>query len=112
MDFSKFIPSVKETLTQKYACYTGRADRQEFWFFALFVTAISLVLVGIAQATGIQLFQWISQIFCLATFVPYVCVTIRRLHDIGKPTWWVLMPIIPVVGIFALIYFLAKPSQA
>lgn len=111
MDFNAIITSIKTSLTQKYMSFSGRADRAEFWYFALFVTVISGALAGTAHATGIAAFQWAGQIFTFATLLPYIGVTVRRLHDIGKSGWWALLPLVPLIGIFALIYFLAKKSQ-
>ena len=75
---------------KKYAVFSGRASRSEFWFFVLFhvIALIVLSIVdGIIGTGGI-----IANIYSFAVLLPYIGVTIRRLHDSGKIGWFMLIP--------------------
>ena len=86
----------------KYIQYNGRARRKEFWMFALFSFICSLIL-GIIPILSI--------LYSLAAIVPSTCLGIRRMHDIGKSGWWLLLALIPFVGIIVLIVFYCLDSQ-
>ena len=85
MSFGEAIKSV----FSKYATFSGRARRSEFWFFYLFNFLVSLVL-GI-----IPVLSWVSGLWALAVLIPSLAVTVRRFHDIGKSGWWYLFTLIP-----------------
>lgn len=75
---------------KNYAGFNGRARRKEYWMFALFSTIISIVLTIIDKATGVN---FISTIYSLAVLVPSIAVGIRRMHDVNKSGWYILIPI-------------------
>ena len=81
----------------KYATFSGRATRKEFWYAALFQLVVSLALGGLSYEkvpiTGI-----LSTIFSWGTLIPALAVTFRRLHDTGKSGWNLLFNLIPVLG--------------
>lgn len=112
MDFST---SVKTCLFQKYVTFSGRATRSEFWFFYLFV---SVPTIGLSIIFGTQAdsMPWIINalltIFNLAVFLPFLSVTVRRLHDIGKSGWWQLIILVPLIGVILLIVWLVTKSEA
>lgn len=56
--------------------------------------------------------EGLSGLYSLAVFLPSLGVTVRRLHDIGKSGWWVLLGFIPLVGVLVLLFFLVKDSEA
>jgi uncharacterized membrane protein YhaH (DUF805 family) len=89
---------------KKYADFTGRATRPEYWWFALFAIVGNLVLSRIHPFLG--------YIFVLGTFVPSIAAAARRLHDTNRSGWWQLLGLIPVVGWIVLIVFLAQPGQS
>ncbi|MGX2970105.1 DUF805 domain-containing protein [Ursidibacter sp. B-7004-1] len=94
---------------KKYATFTGRARRKEYWMFALF-NFIFLVLLSIVdEVLGTQ--GVFSAIYLLATFLPNLAVSIRRLHDTGRSGWWLLISFIPLVGAIVLIIFMCMDSQ-
>ena len=76
---------------QKYATFSGRARRSEYWYFYLFTFLVSFVL------NCIPLFGFLSSIWWLAQIIPSLAVTVRRFHDIGKSGWNFLLFVIPVV---------------
>ncbi|MFN8367026.1 MAG: DUF805 domain-containing protein [Candidatus Kapaibacterium sp.] len=75
---------------QNYANFEGRASRSEYWFFVLFNIIVSIVL-GIIG--GMIEMNWISSIYSLAVLVPSIAVGVRRMHDVGKSGWFLLIPI-------------------
>jgi uncharacterized membrane protein YhaH (DUF805 family) len=89
---------------QNYADFRGRATRSEFWWFSLLVAMFRLLLLvpGIVTILGI--------IALLVSFVPSVSVGARRLHDVGKSGWWLLIAL-TVIGYVPLIYWWIKDSD-
>ena len=85
----------------KYATFTGRASRPEFWWFALFQILISL-------AAG-MLGDVVNGLVALGLLLPALAVGTRRLHDIGKSGWWQLI-MLTVIGLLVLIYWWAQPA--
>jgi uncharacterized membrane protein YhaH (DUF805 family) len=79
---------------KNYAKFSGRARRSEFWYFMLFSTIISLILNIIGIATGLT---FLSYIYSLAIFVPTLAVWARRMHDVNKSGWYMLIPIYDLV---------------
>jgi uncharacterized membrane protein YhaH (DUF805 family) len=106
---SWFIEALK-----KYAVFSGRSRRKEYWYFVLFVVLISIVL-GIIdglfgtyhRSTGAGLF---STIFSLAILIPSISVSVRRLHDIDRTGWWVLISLVPLIGWIVLLIFHVQDS--
>lgn len=96
---------------KKYADFSGRARRREYWTFALINSLIYVVLAVIGAVSagaehnmftpGMLLF-WI---FALAAVVPSLACSVRRLHDIGKSGWWLLICFVPFVGGIILFIF-------
>lgn len=102
-----FTAAIK-TCFRKYVGFSGRAARSEYWYWALFILLLQIVawlidmtLFGF-NTTGINP---IGAIASLATFLPGLAVSIRRLHDIDRVGWWVLLAFIPVIGWIVLIYW-------
>ena len=103
------IQTAVKTCFSKYATFSGRASRSEYWFFYLFTIIASIVtwvidtmLLGYsAEDTGA-----ISLIFQIIIILPSIAVGARRLHDIGKSGWWQLL-ILTIIGIILLIVWFA-----
>ena len=100
---------------KKYAVFSGRAQRAEYWYFTLFnmIATIILMLLDVMLGTfdaqtGHGL---LSGIYALAVFIPSLAVSVRRLHDIGKSGWWLLIALIPIIGIILLIVWFATDSK-
>lgn len=90
-----------QTCFKKFADFSGRASRSEFWYFYLFV--ILVYFAGIILGFLIPFFFAIVIIAAIILVVPSLAVTARRLHDTGKSGWWQLTAFIPYVGIIASI---------
>jgi uncharacterized membrane protein YhaH (DUF805 family) len=97
---------------QKYTLFTGRARRSEFWYFVLISVLIGFVL-GILDSVIRKLagFGPFGMIYGLAVLVPTIAVSIRRLHDTDRSGWWLLLGLVPLVGL-VLIVFLAEDGKA
>ena len=88
----------------KYADFNGRAAKPEFWWWMLFIFLASLAAGVISPV--------LSSLFSLATLLPCLAVTTRRLHDVGRSGWWQLIVIIPLIGWIVLIYWCVQDSRA
>lgn len=114
-----FIWAVK-TCFSKYATFSGRARRKEFWYWYLFtcLTTIAAFLLGcliaiIFQESNIgvaEVFILSNGIWSLIIFLPNLAVTVRRLHDVGHSGWYYLIAIIPVIGVILLLVALCTDS--
>ncbi len=93
---------------KKYAQFSGRARRKEYWFFALFnfIVAIILGLIAVAIHTRV-----LSYLYSLAVLIPSLAVAIRRLHDTGRNGWWILIGLIPFVGDIILLVLFCFDSE-
>jgi uncharacterized membrane protein YhaH (DUF805 family) len=87
---------------KKYATFSGRAHRSEFWFYVLFTFIVSVVLAIIDTVLGTV---FLGPIYSLATLLPSLAVGARRLHDTGRSGWWQLIGIVPLIGVIVLIVF-------
>ncbi len=88
----------------KYADFNGRAKRPEYWWFTLFCFVVDVMLEYVSSP--------VSWILSLATLLPSLAVGSRRLHDMNKSGWLLLIGIIPILGWIYLIYLLAQPGYA
>ncbi len=95
-----------KSVFQKYATFEGRSSRPEFWWFYLLCLVINLIFGALGKA-GI----WINVIWSVAILIPSLAVGTRRLHDIGKSGWYLLIALIPIVGAIILIIWWAKPGE-
>jgi uncharacterized membrane protein YhaH (DUF805 family) len=94
---------------KKYAVFSGRARRKEYWLFFLinFIIAIVLgIIEGMVGSPGI-----VGIIYSLAVLLPGIGVTVRRLHDTGRTGWWILIAFIPLIGAIVLLVFMVLDSQ-
>jgi uncharacterized membrane protein YhaH (DUF805 family) len=98
-----FQDSIKICFT-KYADFSGRASRPEYWWFFLFNILVSAVLAIFSQG--------LSSLFSLATLVPRLAVGARRLHETNRSGWWQLLWLVPVVGWIVIIIFLAQEATS
>ncbi|MED4533474.1 DUF805 domain-containing protein [Metabacillus fastidiosus] len=94
---------------KKYAVFQGRARRKEYWMFTLFNVLISIVL-SIIEVVG-DMPSILTGIYSLAILLPSLAVTARRLHDIGKSGWWILISLIPLIGAIVLLVFTCQDSE-
>ncbi|ABV88721.1 DUF805 domain-containing protein [Shewanella pealeana] len=100
---------------KKYFDFSGRSRRKEYWMFALFNIIFSIVLTfidgmfgTINLETGMGLF---SGLYALAVFIPGLALTVRRLHDINKSGWWLLILLVPIIGVITIFVFCVLDSK-
>ena len=94
---------------KKYAVFSGRARRKEYWMFFLINLIITLVLSfieGLAGGPGV-----VGGLYSLAVLLPAIAVGVRRLHDTNRSGWWMLIGLIPIIGTIILIVFMVQDSQ-
>ena len=100
---------------KQYADFGGRARRTEFWMFVLFNIIFSVIASLIDRAIGFKIgdiqMGIIGLIYSLAVLIPALAVSVRRLHDIGKTGWMVLINLIPLIGLIWFIVLMVKDSQ-
>lgn len=100
-----FMEAVKQCFS-KYATFSGRAPRSELWWFTLFLMLVGLVMTGIDMMLfGVSYTFGIADVVSLATFLPSIAVGVRRMHDLDRSGWWLLLYLVPVIGWIVLIYW-------
>ena len=114
-----FTVAVK-TVLGKYIDFSGRASRSEYWYWILAVVALAIVLTVIegallAPALGFEAYapeagQPLRMLMGLAIFLPTLAVSIRRLHDIGRSGWWLLIQFVPLIGGLILLWWYIQPG--
>jgi uncharacterized membrane protein YhaH (DUF805 family) len=114
MTFSQAVASV---LLNKYATFSGRARRSEYWWWYLFVTIVFVVAGIIDKAVGFTYSDltigggWLATIAWIVFLVPNLAVSVRRLHDTGRTGWWLLIGLVPFIGWIVLLYFFVLDSE-
>tara|TARA_B100000700_G_C14489006_1_gene598689 strand:+ start:139 stop:543 length:405 start_codon:yes stop_codon:yes gene_type:complete len=100
---------------KNYAKFTGRARRREYWMFILFNFVIGFFLGIIDGLLGT--FNAEAQVGLLGTLyslfvlIPSIALSVRRLHDIGRTGWWLLIAFIPFIGAIVLLIFFVLDSR-
>lgn len=109
-----FLESIKSGL-RKYADFTGRATRPEFWWFILFVALGNALLsaFNVSSTDGtLYLGTTLASVWSIATLLPTLAVTARRLHDTGRRAtqlWWLL---VPLAGLIVIAIHCAEPTKS
>ena len=96
-----------------YCRFQGRSSRSEYWWWVLFCSILGFC-IGIVEGIldfSMTAVQATSGILSLVLLLPGLGLSVRRLHDIGKSGWWILLGLIPVVGAIVLIIWFARNSQ-
>lgn len=90
-----------------YVNFGGRSTRSEYWWVVLFNILVSLVLYPITVTTGLT---FLSALWSLGTLLPGIGLSIRRLHDAGHSGWWILINLVPIVGLIITLVFTLTAS--
>ncbi|MET7480145.1 DUF805 domain-containing protein [Streptomyces sp. NPDC005648] len=94
MTSMSFTDAARLCLTSKYATFSGRARRAEYWWFSLVYVIATGVVLGLGFATETPLLG----VLLLPFIVPMLSVSVRRLHDTGRPGWRMLIALVPIAG--------------
>jgi uncharacterized membrane protein YhaH (DUF805 family) len=95
---------------KNYAVFSGRSRRREYWYFVLFNIIVGIVLGWIDALLGTRSSYYagaglLSGIYGLAVLIPTLAVSVRRLHDIDRSGWWILIGLVPLLGVIVLLVF-------
>lgn len=100
---------------KQYADFSGRARRKEYWMFALFNLIFSIVAMILDNILGIAIdgvgYGPLYGLYILAVLIPGLAVAVRRLHDVGKSGWMILIALIPLIGAIWLLVLMVTDSN-
>jgi uncharacterized membrane protein YhaH (DUF805 family) len=96
----------------QYFDFSGRARRKEYWMFILFNTLISWAFSILDFAFTTYYFTIVSYIYSMLVLIPSLAVLVRRLHDMGKSGWYVLLLFLPIIGWIWLLVLLCMESES
>ena len=100
---------------KRYAEFTGRSRRKEYWMFVLLNIAVWVVASIIDGILGMSsmfyVYGPVTVLAFLALLIPGIAVSIRRLHDTGRSGWWLLLAFVPIVGGLILLVFMVIEGQ-
>jgi uncharacterized membrane protein YhaH (DUF805 family) len=105
MDFNYYL----DPITKHYFDFNGATGRKPFWMFHLFNFLIAL---GLSIVLTVVHLGALYGLYTLALLLPSLGLGVRRLHDIGKSGWWLLVAFVPILGWIYLIYLCCQPSAA
>jgi uncharacterized membrane protein YhaH (DUF805 family) len=91
-----------------YVKFDGRASRPAFWWWVLFAFLVGIAANIIDLAIGARIF---TELAALALLLPNISVSIRRLHDTNRTGWWILIGLIPLIGLIVLLVFYLQDSD-
>ncbi len=94
---------------KKYAAFSGRARRTEYWMFLLFSLIVSMVLGFVDRILGTA--GVLGVVYSLAVLLPTIAVSVRRLHDTGRTGWWLLIGLLPIAGAIVLLVFAVQDGN-
>lgn len=111
--------AVTSVLFKKYNDINSRASRSEYWWYALFSFLAALLCQSLDALFGWQFGQpdamgnrsgVLVSLFYVATFIPAICVAVRRLHDVNRSGWWMLITF-TIIGLIPLTYWMIKKPE-
>jgi uncharacterized membrane protein YhaH (DUF805 family) len=108
------FPSAIKSGFQRYLDFSGRSTRAELWWWILFVGSTNIILSIIDNIAGLMITPTMGimgSLFALVVFIPGLAVLFRRLHDINRSAWWVLLSFVPVIGVIVLFVWYCKQGD-
>ena len=100
---------------RNYAGFSGRARRKEYWMFVLFNMIFAFIAIFLDNILGLAMedlfYGLIYGLYSLAIIIPSIAVAVRRLHDVGKSGWMILISLIPLIGAIWLLVLLVTDSN-
>ena len=101
---------------KQYADFSGRARRKEYWMFVLFNMIFAIVATILDNVLGIAMegigYGPLYGLYALAMLIPGLAVAVRRLHDVGKSGWMILIALIPLIGSIWFLVLMVTDSNA
>ena len=110
-DANTFVGALKDGFA-RYVDFKTRSTRSQYWWFTLWSIIFSIVTGIIDLALGMGDTGPVGMIASLVLFLPSIALGVRRLHDIGRTGWWMLLVFIPLIGWLILIVFYCTKSKA
>jgi uncharacterized membrane protein YhaH (DUF805 family) len=106
----------KKVVLENYANFNGRARRSEYWYYSLMNLIILIIAAVIDNVVGLTLggapYGVLYSLYALAVFIPGLAVSVRRLHDVNKSGWFILIALIPLIGaIWLLVLFCTEGTK-
>lgn len=100
----------------RFARFSGRASRAEYWYFFLAVLLLNVVLtlLGLVFSESVlgDLMELLSSVFLLFVLIPSISIGVRRLHDVNRSGWWYWLILVPLVGPLVLLYWAIQAGDA
>ncbi len=100
---------------KKYAVFSGRSRRKEYWYFylfyILFIFVLSFIDVMIGTYDAVAEIGLIGGVFVLFMLIPLLATSVRRLHDTDRSGWWLLIALIPLIGAIVILVFTLQDSK-
>lgn len=100
----------------RYARFSGRASRAQYWYFFLAVlllnVALALLELVFSESVLGDLVELLSSVFLLFVLIPSVSIGVRRLHDVNRSGWWYLLILVPLIGPLVLLYWAIQAGDA
>jgi len=116
-----FLDSLKSVLMVNFANFDGRASSSEYWWFVLFriliafplgiIDGVILVVMDVPIDSFLWSFSPLGTLFQLVILIPSLAVLVRRMHDLGKSGWWILITAIPCIGIILLFVWTVSDGE-
>lgn len=103
-----FKTAVVTCLKDKYMDFNGRAPRSEYWYYILGYVIAYLVLSILGGLISQTVSMVLVSLLGLGVLLPSLAVGVRRLHDVNKSGWWLLIALIPLIGSLILLYFFVQ----
>jgi len=110
-----------KVMKENYSNFSGRARRKEYWMFVLFMYIVLTIATFLDGALGLRFdmgygvvspYGWISVLVYLLHFIPSLGVAVRRLHDVGKSGWFLLISCIPIIGGIWLLILICTDGES
>ena len=109
------FPKAVQLGFQRYIDFSGRSSRAEYWWFALFIVLVDIIVTAVdtvVLGTDLWGIGLLSAVWELATLIPSLAIGVRRLHDINRSGWWVLLHGVLFIGTIVLIVWACERSRA
>ena len=97
---------------KKWNDFHSRSRRKEYWMFCLVNFAISCIYyLGMLGLSGSEVLQHLYELYSLVVAIPGLAVAVRRLHDVGRSGWWLLIGLVPILGVILLLVWACTAGQ-